>query len=110
MPAAWSAVRSEPGAEPRIIGARFSSVDIELGQDWDGDIVTTGVAKVVLHTNLFDIGTTQTAPGRFHFLQHVIDDPAFIVRPYSLEVTAFGADGKVAKLLVPFRLRGHGTK
>lgn len=84
---------------------------MRLGEDWNGDVVTsTDVAKVVLHTNLYDIGTIRAAPGRFHFLQHVVDDPAFIVRPYSLEVTAFGTDGKIAKLIVPFRLRGHGVK
>jgi len=109
-PVAWKAVATKPGADPSIVGARFSSLDVELGQDWDGDVVTsTGVATVVLHTNLFDIAATQTAPGRFHFLEHVIDDPAFIVRPYAVDIIATDAAGRTAKLIVPFRLRGHGV-
>ena len=92
------------------MGARFSSLDIELGQDWDGDIVTsTSVSRVVLHTTLFDIAANRTAPGRFHFLQHVIDDPAFIVRPYLLNIIATDADGRTTTLTVPFRMRGHGV-
>lgn len=92
------------------MGARFSSLDIELGQDWDGDIVTSrGVAHVVLHTTLFDIAANRTAPGRFHFLQHVIDDPAFIVRPYLLNIIATDAKGRTTTLAVPFRMRGHGV-
>jgi hypothetical protein len=109
VPAAWD-VPAKPAADPTIVGARFSSLDVELGSDWDGDIVTSAnVVTVTLHTNLFDIAATRTAPGRFHFLEHVIDDPAFIVRPYALEVVARDERGIATKLIVPFRLRGHGV-
>jgi hypothetical protein len=109
-PAAWRPAPANPGGDPTIVGARFSSLDVELGQDWDGDVVTSrDVASVELHTNLFDIALARTAPGRFHFLQHVIDDPAFIVRPYALEIVAKRERGDFVKLIVPFRLRGHGV-
>jgi hypothetical protein len=42
-------------------------------------------------------------------LEHVIDDPAFIVRPNALEVVARDERGIATKLIVPFRLRGHGV-
>jgi hypothetical protein len=110
IPAAWTPAPADPSADPTIVGARFSSLDVELGQDWDGDVVTSrDVASVDLHTNLFDIALARTAPGRFHFLQHVIDDPAFIVRPYALEIIAKRERGDSVKLIVPFRLRGHGV-
>ena len=110
IPASWSVPAAVTGADPTIVGARFSSLDVELGQNWDGDVVTSrDVDRVVLHTNLFDIAATRTTPGHFHFLQHVIDDPAFIVRPYALEVIATNAVGGESKLVVPFRLRGHGV-
>lgn len=110
IPVSWSAPAAKLGTDPTIVGARFSSLDVELGQDWDGDIVTSrDVAGVDLHTNLFDIAASRTSPGHFHFLQHVIDDPAFIVRPYALEVIAKTGDGRASKLIVPFRLRGHGV-
>jgi hypothetical protein len=110
IPAAWSPAPANPNGDPTIVGARFSSLDVELGQDWDGDVVTSrDVASVDLHTNLFDIALARTAPGRFHFLQHVIDDPAFIVRPYALEIIAKRERGDFVKLVVPFRLRGHGV-
>jgi hypothetical protein len=110
VPASWSPAPANPNADPTIVGARFSSLDVELGQDWDGDVVTSrDVASVDLHTNLFDIALARTAPGRFHFLQHVIDDPAFIVRPYALEIIAKRERGDFVKLVVPFRLRGHGV-
>jgi hypothetical protein len=110
VPASWKPVRGYPASAPTIVGARFSSLDVELGQDWDGDVVTsTDVVRLILHTNLFDIEATRSAPGRFHFFQHVIDDPAFIVRPYALEVTATSESGLITKLIVPFTLRGHGV-
>ena len=110
IPAAWKPVAEVAGADPTIVGARFSSLDVAIGKDWDGDVVTSrDVTKVVLHTNLFDIGTIRTSPGRFHFVQHIIDDPAFIVRAYPLEVTATGAGGRTTKIAVPFRLRGRGA-
>ncbi len=109
-PAAWVPARAVEHGDPEIVGARFSSLDIELGSEWSGDIVTsTDVASVSLRTTLFEIATIRTAPGRFHFVQNVIDDPAFIVRPYTLEVTAHDADGRSSSLPVPFRIRGHGV-
>jgi hypothetical protein len=110
VPHAWEAVPPQAGANPTLVGVRFSSLDVELGDTWDGDIVTsTDVTGVVLHTTLFDIVARRTAPGRFRFVQYVIDDPAFIVRPYALDIIATGASGRSASLIVPFRLRGHGV-
>ncbi len=96
------------GAAPHIVAARFSSLDVALGERWTGDIVTsTDAIAVDLRTNLFDIVARRVARGRFHFDVRVYDLPAFLVRPYALHVVARAASGRETTLMVPFRIAGR---
>ena len=88
---------------------RFSSLDVALGTDWNGDFLTsTNTASIeVLGTNLFSFSVPKTGAGAFHFNFHVIDVPAFFVRPYSLHVIARNTAGVQSEIDVPFRISGR---
>lgn len=60
-----------------------------------------------MKTNLFDFDMPRSAPGRFHFAIHMLDLPAFLVRPYALHVVAHDAAGRETTVLVPFRIHGR---
>lgn len=94
--------------EPAIVAARFSTLDVALGELWHGEVVTsTNVRNVALRTNLFDVAASRVAPGRFRFLVRVYDLPSFLVRPYVLHLVASTAAGGEASLAVPFRIAGR---
>lgn len=99
--------RIEPNdAPPRILGMRFSSLDIARGQRWSGAMVTgTNVASVEVRTNLFSINVPKRAPGRFRFTLKVFDTPPIFVRSYSLRVIARNSAGMQYEEDLPFRIR-----
>lgn len=109
VPATWPTPQARARNEdPTIVAARFSSLDIPLGDMWSGDVITsTNTQGVVLHTNLFDIAAKRVAVGRFHFDVRVYDLPAFLVRPYALHVVARSDAGRETTMLVPFRIGGR---
>ena len=88
---------------------RFSTLDVVLGSDWNGDFMaSTNTASIeVLGTNLFSFSVPKTGVGAFHFNFHVIDVPAFFVRPYSLHVIARNTAGVQSEIDVPFRISGR---
>jgi len=94
------------GAPPRILGMRFSSLDVLRGEHWSATIVTgTNVASVEVRTNLFSINVPKRAPGRFTFVLHVLDAPPIFVRAYRLRVIARNSAGAQYEENVPFRIR-----
>jgi hypothetical protein len=105
--AALPAPRIEPNdAPPRILGMRFSSLDVRRGQLWSGAIVTgTNVASVEVRTNLFSINVPKRAPGRFGFILNVLDTPPIFVRAYRLRVIARNSAGSEYEENLPFRIR-----
>ena len=109
VPTTWPTPQARAQSDdPTIVAARFSSLDVPLGDLWSGDIVaSTNAATVVLHTNLFDIAAKRVAAGRFHYEVRVYDLPAFLVRPYALHVIARTVSGREAIMLVPFRIGGR---
>jgi len=93
-------------AQPRILGMRFSSLDVRRGQRWSGAIVTpTNVASVEVRTNLFSINVPKRSPGRFSFTLNVLDTPPIFVRAYSLRVIARNSAGSEYEEDLPFHLR-----
>jgi hypothetical protein len=105
--AALPTPRVEPNdAPPRILGMRFSSLDVRRGQFWSGAIVTgTNVASVEVRTNLFSINVPKRAPGRFAFTLNVLDTPPIFVRAYRLRVIARNSAGSEYEENLPFRIR-----
>jgi hypothetical protein len=87
----------------------FSTLDVPLGTEWTGELVTTtNAASVELMTNLFSLWPVRDAPGRFHFRYRVLDLPPFLVRGYKLRVFLRDAAGKTAaETDIPFRLAGR---
>jgi hypothetical protein len=93
-------------APPRILGMRFSSLDVRRGERWSGEIVTgTNVASVEVRTNLFSIDVPKRAPGRFAFLLNVLDTPPIFVRAYRLRVIARNSAGDQYEENLPFHIR-----
>lgn len=99
--------RIEPnGAPPRILGMRFSSLDVRRGEQWSGAIVTgTNVASLEVRTNLFSINVPKRSPGRFSFTLNVLDAPPIFVRAYTLRVIARNSAGMEYEEDLPFHLR-----
>lgn len=112
VPAIWPTPQPRGRSDdPTIVAARFSSLDVPLGNLWSGDIVaSTNARSVVLHTNLFDIAAKRVAAGRFHFDVRVYDLPAFLVRPYTLHVVVRSDAGRETTMLVPFRVGGRTAR
>ena len=93
-------------APPRILGMRFSSLDVRRGQRWSGAIVTpTNVASVEVRTNLFSINVPKRSPGRFSFTLNVLDTPPIFVRAYALRIIARNSAGSEYEEDLPFHLR-----
>jgi hypothetical protein len=93
-------------APPRIIGMRFSALDVRRGERWSGLFVTgTNVASLEVRTNLFSIDVPKLAPGRFAFDLDVLDVPPIFVRSYRLRVIARNSAGEQYEENLPFTLR-----
>lgn len=106
-PAALPAPHIEPnGALPRILGMRFSSLDVRRGERWSAAVVTgTNVASVEVRTNLFSINVPKRAPGSFSFVLDILDTPPIFVRAYRLRVIARNSAGREYEEDLPFRIR-----
>ncbi|MBV8198032.1 MAG: hypothetical protein JO263_07850 [Candidatus Eremiobacteraeota bacterium] len=107
LPVQLPAPPTQPnGAPPRILGMRFSSLDIRRGGRWSGAFVTgTNVASIEVRTNLFSINVPHRAPGRFAFVLDVLDTPPIFVRAYRLRVIARNSAGQSFEEDLPFRIR-----
>lgn len=98
--------RAESGAPPRILAARFSSLDPRLGQTWSGQFVTgTNVASIEVRSNLFSIDVPRTGFGRFAFRADLLDLPPIFIRPYRLRLIARNAAGEQVEEDLPFQIR-----
>ncbi len=109
VPHDWPTPAARPGsAGPTIEAMRFSTLDIALGSEWNGDaIASPETERIDVRTNLFDFTMPRIASGRFRFAIHMLDLPAFLVRPYALHVVARDGAGRETTLLVPFRIHGR---
>lgn len=99
--------RVEPNdAPPRILGMRFSSLDVVRGQWWSASFIAgTNVASIEVRTNLFSINVPKDGPGRFSFLLDVLDTPPIFVRHYRLRVIARNSAGQEYEENMPFEIR-----
>jgi hypothetical protein len=101
-----SPVYEPNGALPRILGMRFSSLDVRRGESWAGAFVTTtNVASVEVRTNLFSINVPHRSPGHFWFSVDLLDTPPIFVRAYRLRVIARNSAGNEYEEDMPFRIR-----
>ena len=107
LAATLPAPQLEPNeAPPRILGMRFSSLDVHRGDRWSGDVVTgTNVASLEVRTNLFSINVPKRSPGRFAFVVSLLDTPPIFVRAYRLRVIARNSAGEAFEEDLPFRIR-----
>jgi hypothetical protein len=107
LAATLPAPQLEPNAAPpRILGMRFSSLDVHRGDRWSGDVVTgTNVASLEVRTNLFSINVPKRSPGRFGFVVLLLDAPPIFVREYRLRVIARNSPGQAFEEDLPFRIR-----
>jgi hypothetical protein len=93
-------------APPKILGLRFSSLDVRRGEHWSGWFATgTNVASVEVRTSLFSINVPHVGPGRFQFTLDVLDTPPIFVRSYRLRVIARNSPGDEDEEDLPFRIR-----
>jgi len=93
-------------APPKMLGMRFSSLDVRRGEHWSGRFVTsTNVASVEVRTSLFSINVPHVGPGRFQFTLDVLDTPPIFVRSYRLRVIARNSAGDGDEEDLPFRIR-----
>jgi hypothetical protein len=93
-------------APPKMLGMRFSSLDVRRGEHWSGRFVTsTNVASVEVRTSLFSINVPHVGPGRFQFTLDVLDTPPIFVRSYHLRVIARNSAGDEDEEDLPFRIR-----
>jgi len=107
-PAGWPRPDLRSSGPAQIQAMRFSSLDFPLGSEWYGAVVTSSnTASVQFFTPLFDFMLPRQSPGRFTFRTHVLDLPAFLVRPYNLRVKARNAAGEVTEVDVPLVIRGR---
>lgn len=94
--------------KPQIVTMNFSSLDVRPGTDWSGEFVaTSNTASIEVATNLFDFSVPAVGIGQFAFRFHMIDVPAFFVRPYALRVIARNGPGVQVEEDVPFRISGR---
>lgn len=92
-------------APPRIIAARFSSLDVHRPGVWSGTIVTTtNVASLELRTNQFSISVPRAAFGRFNFTLRIYDVPDEFIRSYTLRIIARNSAGVKVEEDAPFRI------
>ncbi len=86
----------------------FSTLDVPLGTDWDGEFVaTTNTAGIDVQTNLFVFHVPQLSPGRFRFHMRLADVPLGFVRAYPLRIIARNAAGAETETDIPFRISGR---
>lgn len=109
LPANWPTPAAVAAGQPaKPLALHFSTLDVPLGSEWSGQLVTTtNAASVELMTNLFSLWPVRDAPGRFHFRYRVFDLPPFLVRGYKLRVFVRDAQGRKSETDVPFRLSGR---
>jgi hypothetical protein len=93
-------------APPKIIAMHFSADQVNRGQTWSGEIVTTtNVASVEVRSNLFSINVPRRTFGRFAFALRVFDVPPIFVRAYLIRVIARNSAGEAVEEHFPFRIR-----
>jgi hypothetical protein len=107
-PANWPAPRRATSGPPQIQKMWFSTLDVPLGSDWDGEFVaSTNTAGINVETNLFAIHVPQLSPGRFRFHIRMVDVPVGFVRGYPLRIIAHNAAGTEVETDIPFRISGR---
>jgi hypothetical protein len=108
-PSNWATPRpAVPGNPPEVQAMWFSTLDVPLGSDWDGEFVaTTNTAGIDVQTNLFVFHVPRLSPGRFRFHIRMVDAPVGFVRAYPLRIIARNAAGTEAETDIPFRIGGR---
>jgi hypothetical protein len=109
MPANWATPRPALSGNPAQIQAMwFSTLDVPLGSDWDGEFVaTTNTSGIDVATNLFVFAVPRLSPGRFRFHIRMMDAPVGFVRAYPLRIIARNAAGAEVETVIPFRISGR---
>lgn len=107
QPIVWpSPPVAAPNAPPQIVRIWFSTLKIEPGSWFDGEIlVSTNVASVEVRTAAFSINSTHVAPGVYRFHTHVLELPPLSRRhSYELYIIARNTPGAAFVEEAPLRV------
>jgi hypothetical protein len=81
-------------AAPQIDAVWFSSLTLERGGKWDGEITTpSNVASIEVRTDSFSFSVPRIKPGVFAFSYAIPDLPPYLRRQFVLHVVARNAAG-----------------
>lgn len=97
---------AQPNAPPRIVRIWLSTLTIEPGSWFDGEIlVSTNVASVEVRTAAFSINSLHVAPGIYRFHTHVLELPPLSRRrSYQLYIIARNTPGAASVEQAPLRV------
>lgn len=99
-------VAAASDAAPRIVAARFNTLNVTRPATWSGTIVTsTNVASVELKTDQFSLNLPRKRFGVFEFHVSLYDVPPEFIRRYDLRVIARNTAGRKAEEDIPFAIR-----
>ncbi len=81
-------------ATPQIDAVWLSSLTLERGGKWDGEITTpSNVASIEVRTDSFSFSVPRIKPGVFAFSYAIFDLPPYLRRQFVLHVVARNAAG-----------------
>ncbi|HEY6449941.1 MAG TPA: hypothetical protein VIX60_04610 [Candidatus Cybelea sp.] len=107
QPRTWpSPPIAAPNLPPRIVRIWLSTLTIEPGTWFDGEIlVSTNVASVEVRTAAFSINSAHVAPGIYRFHTHVLELPPLSRRhSYQLYIIARNTPGAQRVEEAPLRV------
>jgi hypothetical protein len=93
-------------APPQISAVWLSSLVLERGATWAGEISTSSnVASVEVRTDSFSFSVPRKRIGTFAFAYAIPDLPPYLRRPFILHVVARNAAGERFDEPVPIEIR-----
>lgn len=91
---------------PEIHAIWFSSLALERGATWSGEIATSSnVASVEVRTDSFSFSVPRRRVGTFGFSYEIPDLPPYLRRPFVLHVVARNAAGDRSDEMLPIEIR-----
>ena len=103
LPAGPNVDYAEP---PQIRAVWLSSLALERGATWSGEISTSSnVASVEVRTDSFSFSVPRRHVGTFVFSYEIPDLPPYLRRPFVLHIVARNAAGQASDEILPIEIR-----